>query len=609
LGTLNRRDAKILDMSSVPERSERSEEHKWDLESIYATDDEWEQAFEDVQSKLDDLEAYEGRLTESGDTLLEALELRDEVYRQAEKVSSYARMRSDEDTRDQDYQALRARASSLMADVSSATSFFDPEIQDCTREELDELMASTEGLELYDHYFDDVLRMKPHTRSAEVEELLSDLSEVFGAPSDAYNMLTDADLEFPTVEKPDGDAVEISQANFTNLLKNQDREFRQTVHEEFYETIGDVRNTIGSTMKNQVKKDVKLADARNYDTARQAALDSGNIPVDVYDNLVDTVDDNLDKLQRHADLKRQALDVDELEMWDLYMPIVESESPEVPYEEAKEHVIEAVAPLGEDYQNRVKEGLESRWVDVYENRGKRSGAYSGGTYDTQPFILLNYQDDISSMFTLAHELGHSLHSQYTSEEQPYVYSQYEIFVAEVASTVNEALLVDHLLETVEDEDFRRHILNEYLERFRSTLYRQTLFADVEHRLHERTREGEALTPDLIDEVYGERKAAYYANCNVDDHIRREWMRIPHFYYNFYVFQYSTGISAAVALSQDILEEGDEAAERYIEFLKTGSSDYPLELLRTAGVDMSTADPIQRALDVYDERLEEAEQLI
>jgi oligoendopeptidase F len=596
-------------MSSVPDRSELSEQHKWDLESIYATDDDWEAAYDDVESKLDDLEAFEGRLTESGDTLLEALELRDEVHREVEKVSSYARMRSDEDTRDQHYQALRARASSLLADVSSATSYFEPEIQDCTREELQALVDEEPELETYEHYFDDVLRMKPHTRSAEVEELLSDLGEVFGAPSDAYNMLTDADLEFPTVEDPDGEPVEISQANFTKLLKTPDREFRQTVHEEFFETMTGVRNTIGSTLKNQVKKDVKLAEARNYDTAREAALDDANIPTDVYDNLVDTVDDNLDKLHRHTDLKREALGVDEVKMWDLYMPIVDSESPEVGYEEAKDHVVEAVAPLGEDYQRRVADGLESRWVDVYENRGKRSGAYSGGAYDTQPFILMNYQDDISSMFTLAHELGHSLHSQYTSEEQPYVYSQYEIFVAEVASTVNEALLVNHLLDTVEDDHFRKHILNEYLERFRSTLYRQTLFADVEQRLHELTAAGEALTPDRVDEVYGERKAAYYANADVDEHIEREWMRIPHFYYNFYVFQYSTGISAAVALVQDILEEGQPAADRYLEFLERGSSEYPLELLREAGVDMSTSEPIERALDVYDERLGQAEDLV
>jgi len=518
-------------------------------------------------------------------------------------------MRSDEDTRDQEYQALSARASSLVSEASSAASFIEPEIQSLTADELDEMVAETPGLETYDHYFDDVLRQKEHTRSAEIEELLSEFGEVLGASGDTYSMLTNADMTFPTVEKPDGSAVEISQGNFTNLLKNTDREFRQTVHDAYFEELESVRNTIGSTLKNSVKADVKSAEARFYDTAREAALDDTNVPVEVYDNLVDTVEDNLDKLHRHVELKERHLGVDSLKPWDFYMPLADSESPDIGYEEAKEYVVEAVAPLGEDYQNRVAEGLESRWVDVYENRGKRSGAYSGGTYDTQPFILMNYQDDISSMYTLAHELGHSLHSEYTSEEQPYIYSNYEIFVAEVASTVNEALLTHHLLDTVEDEAFRRHVLNEYLERFRSTLYRQTLFADFEHRIHTLSEEGEALTPERLDEVYGDLKEAYYAPAELDDHIRREWMRIPHFYYNYYVYQYSTGISAAVALVENILSEGEPAAERYLDFLSMGSREYPLDLLERAGVDMASPEPIESALSVYDDYLDEMADLV
>jgi len=419
-----------------------------------------------------------------------------------------------------------------------------------------------------------------------------------------------SDMEFPTVEKPDGDAVEITRSNLTNLLKNQDREFRQTVHERFYEELGEFHNTIGTAYKNSVKADVRLAQIHDYDTAREAAMDGPNIPVEVYDNLVDTVRDNLDKLHRHAELKREALGVDELQMWDLYMPMTETETPDVEYEEAREHIVEAVGALGEDYQNRVQEGLDSRWVDVYETENKRSGAYSGGTYDTQPFILMNYQDDISSMFTLAHELGHSLHSQLTSENQPYVYGDYEIFVAEVASTVNEALLTRHLLDTVEDPTFRRHVLNEYLDRFRSTLYRQTMFADFEHQTHQLVEEGEALTPGKADEIYGDLKAEFYEPAVVDDHIAREWARIPHFFnYTYYVYQYSTGISAAVALADEILESGEPAAERYLDFLQSGSTEYPLELLRTAGVDMSSPEPIQRALDVYGDHLDQMESLI
>jgi len=596
-------------MSSVPERSEIDTEYKWDLESIYATDDEWEDAYEAVEERLDELRAYEGRATEDGETLLAVLELRDEIMREVSKIVSYARMRKDENTADQHYQGLATRGMSLSSDASSAASFIEPEIQSLDRDALDELVESTDGLDVYDHYLDDAIRLSDHTRSAEVENVLAELGEVTGAAGDIYGMLLNADMEFPTVEKPDGEAVEITQDNLTTLLKNPDREFRETVYEGFFDRLGEMHNTIGTAYENSVKADVKLARIRGYDTAREAAMDGPNVPAEVYDNLVDTVRDNLDKLHRHAELKRASLGVDELRMWDLYMPMTETETPEVSYEEATDHVVTALGALGEDYQGRVADGLESRWVDVYETRNKRSGAYSAGTYDTQPFILMNWQDDISSMFTLAHELGHSLHSQYASEEQPYVYSDYEIFVAEVASTVNEALLTHYLLDTVEDPQFRRHVLNEYLERFRSTLYRQTMFADFEHRVHELEEAGEALTPDRLDELFHDRKAEFYEPAVVDDRIAREWMRIPHFYRAYYVFQYSTGISAAVALAQGILDEGEPAAQRYIEFLQRGSREYPLELLQHAGVDMRSPEPVQQALNEYDEHLDEMAGLI
>ncbi|MFB6111886.1 MAG: oligoendopeptidase F [Halobacteriaceae archaeon] len=598
-----------MSSSATPERSEIDTEYKWDLESVYATDEDWERAYEAVEDRLDELRAYEGRATEDGETLLEVLELREELMRTVSTVSAYARMRSDQDTRDQAAQAMKSRGQALSSEASSAASFIEPAIQSLTRDELDTMIETTDGLDQYDHYLDDVFRMKPHTRSAEVEELLSDLGEVLGAPGDIYSMLTNADMTFPTVERSDGSSVEVTQSNLTTLLKERDRPFRQRVHEGFYEQMGEVRNTIGTSLENAVKGDVKVARARNYETARQAALDDPNVPIEVYDTLVETVRQELPRLHRHAELKATALDVDELEMWDLYMPLVRSESPEVSYEQAREYVVEAVAPLGEEYQSRVAEGLDSRWVDVYENRGKRSGAYSGGTYDTQPFILMNYQDDISSMFTLAHELGHSMHSELASESQPYVYADYEIFVAEVASTVNETLLTHHLIETVDDEQFRRHVLNEYLERIRSTLFRQTMFADFEHRIHSRIEDGEALTPDQLDEMYGDLKREFYEPANVDDLIEREWMRIPHFYYNYYVYQYATGISAAAALVEDIHEEGQPAADRYLEFLSRGSRKYPLELLREAGVDMTTAEPIESATAIYGEYLDEMAALL
>ncbi|EMA52190.1 MULTISPECIES: oligoendopeptidase F [Halococcus] len=591
-------------MSSVPERGEIDTEYTWDLGDLFASDEAWEDAFDAVEARLDDLAAYEGRTTESAATLLATLETREELMREVASVAAYAKLRSDEDTTDQHYQALASRSGTLATDARSAASFIEPELQDCTREELDAMVDEEPELATYEHYFDDVLRMKPHTRSAEIEELLADLSEVTGGASEVYSLLTNADMEFPTVEDSDGDPVEISLSNFTTLQKRPDRDFRREVHEEFYDEWSEVRNAVGTAHHNSVKADVKLAEARNYDTAREASLDGANIPVSVYDTLIDTVHDNLDLLQRHADLKQEALGVDELQMWDVYMPLADDESPDVSYEEAEEHVIEAVAPLGEDYQNRLAEGLDSRWVDVYENVGKQSGAYSGGTYDSQPYILMNYQDDIDSMYTLAHELGHSLHTQLASETQPYVYGGYEIFVAEVASTVNEALLTNHLLDTVEDERFRRHVLNEYLERFRSTLFRQTMFAEFEKKTHELVEAGEALTPDRLDDIYRGLKEEYYATSVVDDRIAREWMRIPHFYRAFYVYQYSTGISAAVALAESIQEDGEAAAKPYRKFLESGSHGYPIDLLREAGVDMTTADPIEAALAAYDDALSE-----
>lgn len=596
-------------MSSVPERSDIDAQYKWDLESIYATDEEWEAAYEDVEERLGELEKYEGQVTDDGETLLTVLQLSDELGREVSMVASYARMRSDEDTSDQEYQALATRAQSLASRAGSATSFIEPEIQSLDRDELDRMIDETDGLETYEHALDDVIRMKEHTRSAEIENLLAEFGEVTGAPNDIYSMLSNADMTFPTVEDPDGESVEITQSNFVNLLKNPDREFRRTVYEGYFDEWSDVRNAVGAAYKNSVKADVKYARARNYDTAREAALDGPNVPVEVYDNLLDTVRDNLDKLHRHAELKRRSLGVDELRMWDVYMPMTDTESPDLDYDQAVEYVVDAVGALGEDYQSRVAEGIESRWIDVYESQDKRSGAYSGGTYDTQPFILMNYQDDIASMYTLAHELGHSLHSKLTSETQPYAYSGYEIFVAEVASTVNEALLTHHLLETVEDPDFRRHVLNEYLERFRSTLYRQTLFADFEYRAHQIAENNEALTPDRLDGIYGDLKREFYDPAALDERIEREWMRIPHFYRAFYVYQYSTGISAAVALADKILKEGEPAAERYLDFLSNGSREYPLELLRGAGVDMGSPEPIQRALDVYGEQLDEMEALL
>ena len=595
-------------MSSVPERSEIDDAYTWDLTDLFADDEAWEQTYAETDERIEELSAYEGRVTESAATLEAVLELRESIMRDISNLSAYARMRKDEDTTNQTYQALAARARSLAADASSAASYIEPELQELDSEAVEALIEENSALEAYEHYFDDTLRMKSHTRSAEIEALLADLSEVTGAAGDVYNMLTNADMEFPAVEDPDGETQRITLSNFTKLQKHPDRPFRQRVYEAFYDEWEQYRNSVGTAYKNSVKADEKLATARHYESAREAALDGPNVPVSVYDTLVETVESNLDVLHRHAGLKRDALGVEELRMWDLYAPLADGESPELEYDRAREYVIEAVEPLGEAYRDRMAEGLDSRWVDVYETANKQSGAYSGGTYDSQPYILMNYQDDIASMYTLAHELGHSMHSELTSDAQPYVYSGYEIFVAEVASTVNEALLTRHLLETVDDERFRRHVLDEYLERFRSTLFRQTMFASFEHRAHELERAGEALTPDRLDELYRELKTEYYDPAAVDERIAREWMRIPHFYRAYYVYQYATGISAANAIVDRIESEGESAAADYREFLRSGSSAYPLELLETAGIDMSSAEPVEAAIERYDEMLGEFESL-
>ena len=596
-------------MSTVPDRSDIDEAYQWDLSTIFTSADEWETAYEDLHDDIEALDAYDVEAVDGADTLYEVLTLRDTVNRQVATISAYARMRRDEDLRDSDAQAMYTRAQSLRSDAASAASFIEPAIQQFDTETIETFMETVPELAEYEQYLDDVLRKKPHTREPAVESVLAELSEVTGTASDVYQSLANADLEFPTVEDPDGEPVEISLANFTTLQKNPDRAFRERVYEAFYDRWGEFRTTVGTAYQKSVTKDVTSAEIRDYESSKAAALDDANIPPAVYDTLLETVRAHSSVLDRHAQLKQQALGVDTLQMWDLYMPVAAGDGPTIEYEEAREHVVAALGALGEDYQDRVATGLDSRWVDVYENRGKRSGAYSGGTYDTQPFILMNYQDDVSSMYTLAHELGHSIHSELASEQQPYIDSSYEIFVAEVASTVNEVLLTHHLLETVEDDVLRRHVLNEYLERFRSTLFRQTMFAAFEDQVHAAAEAGEALTPDRIDEIYRELKTEFYPSAAVDDRIAREWMRIPHFYRAFYVYQYSTGISAAVDIATAILDGDDDRRQAYLDALALGGSEYPVSILDAAGVDVTDGSYIEAAIEEYDTALDEMATLL
>ncbi|MFB6244847.1 MAG: oligoendopeptidase F [Candidatus Nanohaloarchaea archaeon] len=589
----------------VSERDEIDESYKWDLEQLFESDEEWEKNFEKAREEIEELERFEGRVTESAETLKEFLKLREELKRTVTDLNSYASKRYDEDTRRDEYQALKSRASTLASELSSKLSFFEPEVQEAGRERIQELMQQEEELQEYRHFFDDLLRFKPHTRSKEVENVLANLGDVLDAPDTAYKALMNADMTFPVVEDPEGEEVEITQSNFTKLLREEDREFRREVYEKFYDEIEEVSNTVAANFEKNIRRNVKIARIRDFESARKASLFQNNVPEEVYDNLVGTVEDNLDALHRHVELKEKVLDVDDIGHHDLYMPLATSESPEISYGDAKRHVIEAVEPLGEEYQEAMRNGIESGWIDVYENRGKRSGAYSSSTYDSQPYILMNYQDDVSSMYTLAHELGHSMHSYLSKKEQPYIYYNYSIFVAEVASTVNEALLTRHLLESAESEELKRHALSHYLENFTNTLYRQTMFADFEQQVHDEVEEGGALTSESLNQRYSDLKQKFLKPVEMDDEIKKEWMRIPHFYYNFYVYQYATGISAAETLVEKILNEGPED---YLDFIRTGSSEYPLDALKIAGVDMTEPEPVEEAIKRYRQKLERAEDL-
>jgi oligoendopeptidase F len=595
-------------MSSVPDRSEIDAEYTWDLGSLFADDEAWEDGLEEAEAMLEDLRAFDSEATADAESLLSLLETHEAVMRQVSDVRFYAQARSVEDTRDGDAQAMSTRADSLQATAKEAASFIEPAIQDLGPEEVQGLMATEPALEEYDHYLDDVRRTRSHTRSPEVESLLAELGDVTDAPEEVFSMLANADMDFPTVEGPDGDSHEITRSNFQTLMRNPDRDFRQRVYEAFFDEWATVRNAVATTFRKNVTADRKLARARNYETAREEALDEPNVPVEVYDTLVDTVRDNLGPLHRQIELKRDVLGADEFRMWDVWVPMAEGESPDIPYEQACEWIEDAVAPLGEDYQDRLAAGLDSRWIDVYETTGKRSGAFSGGTYDSQPYIMLNYQDDVASLFTLAHELGHSLHTELANETQPWIYHEYELFVAEIASTVTERLLTHHLLDVLDDEHLRQHVLNESLKRIRGTLFFQTMFAEFEHEVHRLAAEGTPLTPDRIDETFRDQVEAYYAPGVVDDRFARLWMEVPHFYMGYYVYKYATGISAAMAIADRILESGEGAAGPYREMLRLGSKKYPLDLLDGVGVDLTEPDPIEAAIGVYDEYVDAFERV-
>ncbi|OCS93644.1 oligoendopeptidase F [Caryophanon latum] len=592
-------------------RQDVPEELTWRLEDIFPTDDAWNEEFEAITALVEQAATYEKRLANSADEFLAVLQYSEEVSSRLQKLYVYAHMRNDEDTTNSTYQALESRANALASKASAALSFITPEIMDMDEAVIEQFVNDNEALAVYRQSLKETLLARPHILPAEQEALMAQLSEVRGASSNTYSVLNNADLTFPVVKDDKGEDFQITHGNFITALESADRTFRERAFKAVYETYGSLKNTFAATLSGKVKGANATARIRNYSSARHAALSNNFIPEEVYDQLVQAINDNLHLLHRYVALRKKVLRVDELHMYDLFAPLVAETEMEYTYDEAKKVMVDSFAPLGKEYQNIVQHGLDNRWVDVLENKGKRSGAYSSGVYGTNPYVLMNWQNNVNNLFTLAHEFGHSMHSYYTRASQPYVYGDYSIFVAEVASTCNEELLFEHLLNTIDDKEKKIYLLNHWLDGFRGTVFRQTMFAEFEHLMHTLDQDGVPLTADkLTEEYYALNKKYYGDDIVVDEEIGFEWARIPHFYYNYYVYQYATGQSAATALSKKILDEGAPAVEKYINnFLKAGCSNFPIDVLKAAGVDMSSPQPIIDACKVFEEKLNELEALL
>jgi oligoendopeptidase F len=595
---------------TLTKRSDIPKDYTWDLESIFSTDDDWEQSYQSLARRLPELEALQGTLAQSGQALLNVLQERDKVYEQLETLFVYASMRRDEDTTGSKYQGIYDRATQLFVRISTAFAFLEPEILSLPQSTLDGFIQETAGLLEYRHELDDMSRKRPHVRSAEVEAVLASAGEISEGPDAIFSMIDNADLRLPLIKDEAGEEAQLTKGNYLTYIRSTDRRVRKEAFDGMHSTFLKQRNTIAATLSTRIKADIFHTRQRGYGSCRELALSQYNIPVSVYDNLVNTVSEHIPVLNRYMELRKRILGLDDLHMYDLYVPIVKDTNDEISYQQACDTVVTALAPLGQNYVNTLKTAFQQRWIDVYETPGKRGGAYSGGGYATRPFILLNYQNKRDSMYTLAHELGHSMHSFFSRSNQPFHFGDYSIFVAEVASTLNENLLTDYLLRTNSDPAVRLAILNQTLEDIRGTLFRQTMFAEFEQLVHSRAEEGEPLTADSLSEMYHDLNQKYYGGvARVDELIDIEWARIPHFYSSFYVYQYATGISASIALSQQILREGQPAVDRYLKFLSSGSSDYSIELLKKAGVDMASPEPVRQACQQFESYLKQMEDLL
>ena len=588
----------------IPERKDVPEKYKWKLEDIYPTDEDWEKDLEKLKKLPEKIASFKGRLSESAKTLLEYLKLNDEVSLLCDSLANYAQRKSDEDTRISKYQGYMGQLTNVFVEINSADSFSTPEIISLDESLLEKFYEENQDLSLYKRMLDKIRKQKEHTLSEKEERILALAGEMESSPENIYAMFSDADLKFKDAVDGKGKTYQVTHGSYIPLMQSSDRELRKSAFESMYASFDSFKNTCAATLSAQVKTLNFNAKARNFSSSLEAALNETEVPVKVYTNLIETVHKNMNYMYDYVALRKKILGVDELHFYDLYVPVVSDEDEKITFEQAKEIVLKALEPMGEDYINILKEGFNGGWIDVYENVGKTSGAYSAGA-KVHPYVLLNHKDTLNCMFTIAHEMGHAIHSYLSNKYQPVVYSDYVIFVAEVASTCNEALLMEYLLKNTTDKKRRAYLINYYLEQFRTTLYRQTMFAEFELKINELSAEGEGLTAEKLNEIYGELNKLYFGDGIVlDEQIKLEWARIPHFYYDYYVYQYSTGYAAAIALSQRILKEGKPAVDDYINFLKGGCSKDPISLLKGAGVDMSSEKPVNDALAKFGELVRE-----
>ena len=591
------------------QRNEIEEKYTWDLTTIFPTDEAFEAELAQISEEVKKAASLAGHLLDSADSLLTTTEIQLDLMRRIEKLSSYAHMKNDQDTRVAKYQEYQAKGMTLYSEFGQSFAFYEPEFMAITEEQYQAFLAEQPGLQLYQHYFDKLLKKKAHILTQREEELLAGAGEIFGAAGETFAILDNADIVFPMVHDEDGNEVQLSHGNYITLVESKNREVRKEAYEALYSVYEQYQHTYAKTLQTNVKVHNYNAKVRKFSSAREAALSADFIPESVYDSLVSAVNKHLPLLQRYIALRAKILGISDLKMYDMYTPLSETDY-KFTYEEALAKSEEVLAILGEDYLSRVKTAFSERWIDVHENQGKRSGAYSGGSYDTNAFMLLNWQDTLDNLFTLVHETGHSMHSSYTRETQPYVYGDYSIFLAEIASTTNENILTEKLLEEVEDDATRFAILNHFLDGFRGTVFRQTQFAEFEHAIHKADQEGQVLTSEFLNELYADLNEKYYGLKKEDNpQIQYEWARIPHFYYDYYVFQYSTGFAAASALAEKIVHGSQEDKDKYLDYLKAGNSDYPLNVIKKAGVDMEKEDYLNAAFAVFERRLDEFEALV